>query len=108
MRRTCEDTNTNKRFRACNARTCHPTPYRRSPQQGHANSGGYLNAVNQPQGRHAQQRSSPLAREHTHELVAQALVLPKQEADLAAANTDVTSGHVCLGTNVPAGWTQHL
>lgn len=47
--------------------------------------------------------ASPLAGQHTHKLVAQALVLAKQEPDLTTTNTDVAGRHVCLGANVPAG-----
>jgi hypothetical protein len=46
------------------------------------------------------QRAAPveaLAGEHAGELVAQALVLAEQEADLAAAHADVAGGHVGVG-----------
>ncbi len=41
-----------------------------------------------------------LAGEHTGELVADALVLAEEVADLAAAHADVAGGHVGVGTDV--------
>lgn len=39
---------------------------------------------------------APLAGEDAHKLVADALVLPKHEADLAAAHADVTGRHISV------------
>src|SRR5262249_21166241 len=44
--------------------------------------------------------SEPLAGENARELVGQALVLAEHEADLAAADPDVTRGHVGVGADV--------